>query len=34
VQFHSHDRLVLTSSFLLGLAIALALGVLEPNFHQ
>ena len=34
VQFHSHDRLVLTSSFLLGLAIALALGVFEPNFHQ
>jgi zinc and cadmium transporter len=34
VQFHSHDRLVLTSSFLLGLAIAFALGVLEPNFHQ
>ena len=34
VQFHSHDRLKLTASFAVGLMIALALGVLEPHYHQ
>jgi len=34
VQFHSHDKLMLTVSFLAGLLIALALGVFEPLFHQ
>jgi len=34
VQFHSHDKLILTGSFLTGLLIALALGVFEPHFHQ
>ena len=34
VQFHSHDKLVLTGSFLAGLLIASALGVLEPHYHQ
>jgi zinc and cadmium transporter len=34
VQFHSHDKLVLTGSFLAGLLVALALGVFEPHFHQ
>lgn len=34
VQFHSHDRLMLTSSFLMGLLMALALGVFEPHYHQ
>jgi zinc and cadmium transporter len=34
VQFHSHDRVKLTVSFALGLAIALALGLLEPHYHQ
>ena len=34
VQFHSHDKLTLTVSFLAGLLIALALGVFEPHFHR
>jgi len=34
VQFHSHDRFKLTASFAVGLLIALALGVLEPHYHQ
>ena len=34
VQFHSHDKLTLTVSFLSGLLIALALGVFEPRFHK
>ena len=34
VQFHSHDRVKLTVSFALGLGIALALGLLEPHYHQ
>ena len=34
VQFHSHDKLTLTVSFLAGLLIALALGVFEPQFHH
>jgi zinc and cadmium transporter len=34
VQFHSHDRFKLTASFTVGLLIALALGVLEPHYHQ
>jgi zinc and cadmium transporter len=34
VHFHSHDRVVLTSAFLLGIALAYAIGALEPaNFH-
>ena len=34
VQFHSHDKLLLTGSFITGLLIAWALGVFEPQFHQ
>jgi zinc and cadmium transporter len=34
VQFHSHDRFKLTASFAVGLLIALALGLLEPHYHQ
>ena len=31
VQFHSHDRLKLTALFILGIALAVAIGVLEPT---
>ena len=34
VQFHNYDRLKLTASFAVGLLIALALGLLEPHYHQ
>lgn len=34
VQFHSHDRFKLTGSFIVGLSIALALGVFEPHYHN
>jgi len=35
VHFHSHDRFKLTLAFLLGIAIAYSIGVLEPDaFHQ
>jgi zinc and cadmium transporter len=34
VHFHSHDRLVLTLAFLLGIGVAYAIGALEPgNLH-
>ncbi len=34
VHFHSHDRFVLTLAFLLGIALAYAIGALEPgNLH-
>ncbi len=35
VHFHSHDRIVLTLAFLLGIGLAYGIGVLEPgNLHQ
>ncbi len=34
IQFHIHDRFKLTASFAVGLLIALALGLLEPHYHQ
>ena len=34
VQFHSHDRFTLTASFAVGFLIAMALGALEPHYHQ
>ena len=34
IQFHSHDRFTLTASFAVGLLIAMALGALEPQYHQ
>ena len=34
VRFHSHDRFILTASFGVGLLIALALGMFEPNHHH
>jgi len=34
VHFHSHDRIVLTLAFLLGIGVAYAIGALEPgNLH-
>ena len=34
VHFQSHDRFKLTFSFVIGLLIASALGVLEPHYHK
>jgi zinc and cadmium transporter len=35
VHFHSHDRLVLTVAFLLGIVLAYSVGGLEPaSLHQ
>ena len=34
VPLHSHDRFKLTVSFAVGLLMALALGALEPHYHQ
>ncbi|MFV8818469.1 ZIP family metal transporter [Haliea sp. E17] len=35
VHFHSHDRFKLTTAFLLGIALAYSIGVLEPHsFHH